>query len=98
MEAERLTVEILGRSYEIDAEGLTPIEANAIAQFVSERMKETQKQTGVVDTSRLAVLTALNLADELTRLKAKQDDLVSETLKRTKVMIKILEGALKPIA
>lgn len=93
MVGEKLTVEILGRPYEIDAEGLTPIEANFLAQFVSDRMAEVQSQTGVVDSSKLAVLTALNLADELWRLKRKSDQM-SETLTRKfGDILRLLENA-----
>lgn len=94
MTGEKLTVEISGRLFDIDPGDLTPIEANAIAQFVSDKMVEIQKQTRVIDTSRLAVLTALNLADELIRLKSKNRELVSECSKRLEVLIKRLEEVL----
>ena len=42
---EKIEIEIFGRTYEIDAEGLTPIEAGSLAQFVTERMREVQGQT-----------------------------------------------------
>ncbi len=95
MLGEKLTVEILGRQYEIDAEGLTPIEASFLAQFVSDRMQEIQKESGIVDSSKLAVLAALNLADELWRLKRKSDHTSQQLERRFSDMIRFLEETLK---
>lgn len=92
MLAEKIDIEIFGRIYEVNTEGLTPIEASALAQFVTERMQEIQKQSRIVDTSKLAVLTALNIADELIRLKKKQQETEELVLKRLQGMKKILES------
>ncbi|MEK7287747.1 MAG: cell division protein ZapA [Elusimicrobiota bacterium] len=92
---EKIAVEILGRTYELDAEGMTPMEAGALAQFVSERMEELARNNHVVDTSRLAVLTALNFADELRRLEAQHEELTQTIDRRLGIFKKILEEALK---
>ena len=70
MLAEKIRILIYNREYEIDAGGLTPLEASALAQYVTDKMKELERQTKIVDTSRLAVLAALNITDELFRVKA----------------------------
>ncbi|MBI2070074.1 MAG: cell division protein ZapA [Elusimicrobia bacterium] len=92
---EKITVEILGRRYELDIEGLTEIEASALANLVAEKIMELQRQSRVVDTSKLAVLAALNFADELRRLQVKHDQTVETVGRRVSSLKKILEELLK---
>ena len=95
MPGDKIPVEIYGRRFEIDAEGLTPIEASALAQAVSARMEETAQVTGIVDSSKLAVLTALNLAYELSRLRKEHEDGNAQFLRRVRTVVSTLEEALK---
>lgn len=92
---EKTQVEIFGRTIELNTEGMTPIEANALAQFVSERMDELSRQNKIVDTSKLAVLTALTFADELRRLQARYDEMSQTVSQRLENIKKTLEEALK---
>ncbi|MEK7388145.1 MAG: cell division protein ZapA [Elusimicrobiota bacterium] len=63
---EKVEVQIGTRRLVIDMEGRTPIEINALAQKVSERVGELQSQNNkVADTSKIALLAALSFADEL---------------------------------
>ncbi len=91
--AEKTVIEIFGRKYEIKADDLTPIEAGALASFITERMQEVQKETEIVDTSKIAVLTALNIADELLRAKRRLQETEDEYLKRLGNWRKMLEAA-----
>lgn len=63
-------VEIFGQQYKLRGEG-DDSRIREIASLVDRRMREIYDQTKVVDSMKLAVLTALNLADEL--LAAKDD-------------------------
>ena len=94
MTNEKLTVEVMGRRLEIGVEGLTPIEASALAEAVSERMREIQKQTGIADSGKLAVMTALYLTHELQTLQNQHDETVSEMTQRLRAMTKVLEESL----
>jgi len=80
--AEKTRVVIFNREYEIDASSLTPLEASAIANYVNEKMVEIYEQTKIVDTSKLAVLAALNIADELFRLKQNKNN-VDDNFEKT---------------
>jgi cell division protein ZapA (FtsZ GTPase activity inhibitor) len=63
---EKVEVQIGTRRLVIDIEGLTPIEINALAQRVSERMTEIQQQhSKIADTSKIALLVALSFAADL---------------------------------
>lgn len=62
----RTTVEIFGRRFELRA--AEPAEhLQQLASYVDRRMHELAEVSPHVDTARLAVLTALNIADELFR-------------------------------
>ena len=63
---EKVEVQIGTRRLVVEIEGLTPIEINALAQKVSERMTELQQQNNkVADTSKIALLVALSFAGDL---------------------------------
>lgn len=59
-------VEILGQTYAIRA-GTEPGYVEQLASFVDRQMREVSRGTGAIDTLRVAVLAALNIADELFR-------------------------------
>lgn len=94
MLAEKIRVQIYGREYEIDASSLTPLEASALAKYVSDKMQEIARQTNMVDTSKLSVLAALNIADELFALRDKKDMDVGQFQKRADDLIALLDKAL----
>lgn len=60
----RTTVEIFGRRYELRATG-SGERVSELAKFVDQRMRQLAEVSPHVDTAKLAVLTALNIADEL---------------------------------
>lgn len=71
---ESVQVEIFGQTYSI--KGVADrAHIRALASFVDGRMKDVQKGTGTADIYRMAILTALNIADELFRLRTQHDAL-----------------------
>jgi cell division protein ZapA len=66
-------VEIFGQTYAVRG-GEDPGYVERLAEDVDERMKEVSRTSGAVDSVRIAVLAALNLADECARLRADADD------------------------
>jgi cell division protein ZapA len=74
--AQPVRVEIYDQAYNlrgVDAEYIT-----RLAQFVDGKMRNVAEQTSTVDSLRLAVLAALNIADEYHILKKKYDLLAGE--------------------
>lgn len=68
---DSVRVEIYDQSYNLrgtDAEYI-----NKLAEFVDMKMRTVAQQTQTVDSLRLAVLAALNIADEYHLLKKKYD-------------------------
>lgn len=69
---KEIRVEIYGQTYAVSG-GLDPAYVEQLARTVDDKMRTLQRQTDTLDTRRLAVLAALNLADELRQMKEKVD-------------------------
>jgi cell division protein ZapA len=78
-DASLVHVEIFGQSYAVRG-GVDPGYVEKLAAHVDAQMREVSRTPGTVDSVRVAVLAALNLADECFRLRAatrKEDSLSS---------------------
>ncbi len=73
MATVRATVEIFGQRLGLRAEG-DPARVHELARWVDRRMREIADATSSVDTVKIAILTALNIADELFREREKDQD------------------------
>ena len=66
---DKVDIEIFKRRMTVEMEGLTPMEINALAQKVNERMLEISAQNKMIaDSSKLAILSALYFAVELQKI------------------------------
>ncbi|MBI5631558.1 MAG: cell division protein ZapA [Elusimicrobia bacterium] len=74
---EKVDIEIFRRKLTVEMEGLTPIEINALAQKVHEKMAEiSESNPKIADSSKLAIITALDFAAELEKIReARQTEL-----------------------
>ena len=85
-------VEIFGQNYALRG-GDDPAYIQRLAGYVDEQMREVGKMAGAVDSVRIAVLAALNIADEC--LKAKDAGNASDALgARAASMVRDLEAVL----
>ncbi len=73
-------VEIFDQAYNL--RGSDPEYILKLAEYVDAKMRAVAEQTHTVDTVRLAVLAALNIADEYHLLRRSQDSGAGEYLKR----------------
>jgi cell division protein ZapA len=71
----RVTVNIFNEEYVVKGEE-NPDYIQMLAAFVDRRMKMIQQRNTNLSTTKVAVLTALNLADELNKLQEDYDELV----------------------
>ena len=71
-----MRVEIFDQSYSL--RGTDPDYIQKLASFVDSKMRAVSSQTSTIDSLRLAVLAALNIADEYHVLKRKYDVIASE--------------------
>ncbi len=73
MTTVRATVEIFGQRLGLRADGDTG-RLQELARFVDSRMREVADRSSSVDTVKIAVLTALNIADELFQERESDQD------------------------
>ena len=88
-------VEIYDQSYNL--RGTDPEYINKLAEFVDLKMRTVAEQTQTVDSLRLAVLAALNIADEYHVLKRKYDAVASDFNQRANSLSGKLEEALDEV-
>jgi cell division protein ZapA len=65
-------IEIFGAVYPVRGDK-DPEYLQELATLVDERMRDIARQVQTVDTGKIAVLTALNFADELVQCRQRQD-------------------------
>ena len=83
-------VYILGQKYTV--KGDAPEEhIQKIAAFVDAKIKEVYNNAPNVVPLKASILAALNIADELHRLKAEQDSITRHIEERTKVLSGLFE-------
>jgi cell division protein ZapA len=66
-----------------------------LAEFVDTKMRSVAEQTSTIDSLRLAVLAALNIADEYHILKKKYDLLTGEYVQRAGALSGALDEVLE---
>lgn len=64
-----IQVEIFGQGYSVLG-GQDPGRVQEIATFVDQQMRDIARSGGAVDSVRIAVLAAMNIADELFRSRS----------------------------
>jgi cell division protein ZapA len=95
MTTVRATVEIFGQRLGLRADGdATRLEE--LARFVDSRMREVADRSSSVDTVKIAVLTALNIADELFQERESDQDTRHKRLEeQAERLVSKLEEAMK---
>ena len=86
-------VEIFDQAYNL--RGSDPEYIIKLAEYVDAKMRAVAEQTHTVDTVRVAVLAALNIADEYHLLKRNHDSGTVEYLKRANDLSNALDEVLK---
>lgn len=90
-------VDIQGQRYAIRST-LDPKYVNDVAAFVDQKMERVGQELSTSDALRLAVLAALNIADELFRMRQEASGEASRLLARAADIERIVDAALLPIA
>jgi cell division protein ZapA len=71
--AEDVEVEIFGQTFRVAAGDATPAYIQRLASYVDERMRAIASTTKTMPLNRMAILTALNIADDLFKLQDRYD-------------------------
>ena len=86
-------VEIFDQIYNL--RGTDPEYIEKLAEYVDSKIRAVAEQTSTVDSLRLAVLAALNIADEYHILKRKYDTVAGEYNRRAMDLSGALDEALR---
>jgi cell division protein ZapA len=86
-------VEIFDQAYNL--RGSDPEYILKLAEYVDTKMRAVAEATNTIDTVRLAVLAALNIADEFHLLKRKQESGATDYLKRAHLLVNALDEVLE---
>nr|WP_041059956.1 cell division protein ZapA [Jeotgalibacillus campisalis] len=79
-EKNRISVDIYGQSYSIVGSESTS-HIRLVASMVDDKMREISSKNPSLDTSKLAVLTAVNAVHDYLKLKEEIEELESELKK-----------------
>jgi len=89
-----IKVEIYGQSYTIRSDGDSEY-IKQLAEYVDRRMREISSGTLTVDSRKVAILTALYIADELHQLQRIHDQADSQLASRSAECAEMLDRLLK---
>jgi cell division protein ZapA len=94
-EQARVSVRIMEKEYVIACPYEERTALLDTAEFLNRRMREVRDSGKVVGLDRIAVMVALNLANELMRLKNRDARLETETSGRVRALRERVEGAIE---
>ncbi|OGG53990.1 MAG: hypothetical protein A3F84_04835 [Candidatus Handelsmanbacteria bacterium RIFCSPLOWO2_12_FULL_64_10] len=77
-ETRTTTVKVFGVEYPISSPE-DPAYTRRVADYVDKKMREIARQSRVLDQSKLAVLVAMDVADELLMLRRKRYAIIGRT-------------------
>ena len=86
-------VEIFDQAYNL--RGSDPEYILKLAEYVDAKMRAVAEATNTIDTVRLAVLAALNIADEYHLLKKRQDGGATDYQRRAHLLVNALDELLQ---
>jgi cell division protein ZapA len=89
-----LYVQIMGHEYPVEANPGEELYVNRLAQFVQERMTELKEESKIIDSYKLAVMAAMNIADELFRLQETKGSSSKALESKTDALLQLLDQAL----
>ena len=92
-ETQLIQVEIYGQSYNLRGGG-DPAYIQELATYVDARMNEISAGSSTVDSLKVAILAALNIADEYHQIRREVEKQRMEVAVRTAEWERMLDGAL----
>lgn len=64
-----------------------------VVDYVTVKVEEIRIKTGTTNTLKIAVLAALNIADDYFKLKGAKEDIYSELENKSEELIKLIDDA-----
>jgi cell division protein ZapA len=92
-EPDTLSVTIFGSEYKI--KGADPDYIGEVAAYVDAKMRELERRLSSGTPAKIAILTSLNLADELFRERNERDRLVTDLKGKARTLGLTLDACLR---
>ena len=92
--SETVKIEIYDQSYNVNADQNEEY-LKELAAYVDGKMRSIAEATKMVDSLKVAVLAALNIADEMFTLRQRQQDIEGPLRKRVEKCVAMVEKALE---
>jgi len=92
-EPRSTTVEILGREYKIKGVADESY-IQSVARYVDEKMREVSRATALPSQDRLAILAALNIADELFQYRQASAESFSSIERKAANLISMIDDGI----
>ena len=89
-----MKIEIYDQSYNVNADGNEEY-LKDLAAYVDAKMRTVAESTRMVDSLKVAVLAALNIADEAFMLRQRQQEIDGPLRKRVEKCVAMVEKALE---
>lgn len=89
-----MKIEIYDQIYNVSADG-DEERLHELAACVDSKMREVAEATGTVDSLKVAVLAALNIADELFAMRERQQEIEAPLRRRVEKCVSMVEKALE---
>ncbi|MEM7432005.1 MAG: cell division protein ZapA [Pseudomonadota bacterium] len=90
----QVSVRILDKEYQVACPASERTELLDSAEILNERMREIRDSGRIVGLDRIAVMAALNMANDLLHAKARDDVLEGDVSNRLKLISERVESAL----
>ena len=89
-----MKIEIYDQIYNVNS-GQDEEYLKTLADYVDSKMREVADATQIADSLKVAVLTALNIADEMFTLRERQKEIEGPLRKRVEKCVGMVEKALE---
>lgn len=93
-DVETVTVQILGREYQVACPREERAALEASARYLDGHMREIQSSGKVLGLERIAVMAALNLANDLLTAREDRAALAADTSRQVAALARRIEGAI----
>jgi cell division protein ZapA len=90
---DSVTVNLAGQKFSIKSEH-PETHLNQLAAYVDRKVRELQRMSRTVSTQQLALLAAMNIADELFAAEARQRDFKQRVHRKSEGLLRAVEAAL----
>lgn len=93
MADERVEFEILGQKYTIRSEA-SPEYVRKLVDYLEATLRDLDPGGGRQEPTKLSILAALHVTDELLRARERSAEFPADASKRIHAMVKLLDGVL----